>query len=253
MARDQCALTQIEAMPTTDLLILAISRQPGGLTVAGMTTERDPKTGLRWVRLVPADEPFQLDALRYADGALARPGDVVRLELGEARPASPQVENIAVELDDEPLERVRQLPDERRAAFFAEHLDPTPREVLGERQRSLCLVRPDNMTAIVEYDEETSHFDAKFFVRIASGQLRDDGTPKYLTSKEDIIVTDIYWRALMREWLGEEEFVEFNEAELKERLGEIYLVLGLSPKGGPRVLGVHSVPAYEATIDAENL
>lgn len=239
-------------MPTTDLLILAISRQPGGLTVAGMTTERDPKTGLRWVRLVPADEPLQLDSLRYADGTLARPGDVVRLQLGEPQPAPPQVENVMVELDDEPLERVRQLPDERRAAFFGEHLDPAPREVLRERQRSLCLVQPDTITAIIEYDEETGHFDAKFSVRVASDQLREDGTPKYLT-KEDIIVTDIYWRARMREWLDTEEFMELNEAELKEEFGDIYLVLGLSPKGGPRVLGVHSVPAYEATIDPENL
>lgn len=240
-------------MSTTDLLILAISRQPGGLSVAGMTTERDPKTGLRWVRLVPADEPLQLDALRYADGALARPGDVVRLQLGEAQPASPQVENVIVALDDEPLERVRQLPDERRATFFGEHLDPAPREVLGERQRSLCLVRPDFMTSIIEYDEETDHFDAKFAVTIPSGQLKEDGTPKYLRSREDIIVTDIYWRARMRDLLGAEEFMELNETELREQIGEIYLVIGLSPKGGPRVLGVHSVPAYDAAIDAENL
>jgi len=239
-------------MPTTDLLILAISRQPGGLTVAGMTTERDPKTGLRWVRLVPADEPLQLDALRYADGTLARPGDVVRLQIGEAQPASPQVENVTVELD-EPLERVRQLPDERRTAFFEEHLDLAPTEVLGGRQRSLCLVRPDSMTATVKYDEETDHFDTTFAVKILSGQVKEDGTPKYLRSREDIIVTDIYWRALMRDWLVEDDSLMFNEAELRKRLGEIYLVIGLSPKGGPRILGVHSVPAYDATIDPENL
>jgi hypothetical protein len=239
-------------MPIIDVLILAVARQPGGLTVAGMTTERDPKTGLRWVRLT-ADEPFQLEALRYADGALIRPGDVVRLELGEAAPMPPQVENVVAHLDGTPLQLARRLPDERRATFFAEHLDPAPREVLGGRQRSLCLVRPDDLTAIVERDPELDLFDAKFSVAIASGQINDDGTPKYLRSREDIVATDIYWRALMRGWLGDEEFMEWSAAELRERLGEVYLVIGLSPKGGIRVLGVHTVPEYAVAIDEENL
>ena len=242
----------LATMPTTDVLILAVARQPGGLTIVGMTPERDATTGLRWVRLVAA-EPFDLEELRYADGSIMRPGDVVRLALGEAQPASSHVENVAVELGDAPLERVRRLGGDRRAAFFAERLDPAPRQVLIERSRSLCLVRPAHLTAIIERDEETGHFGAKFAIAIPSGHFHEDGTPKYLRSKEDVVVTDIYWRALMRTWLAGEEFMEVDDAELRERLGEIYVVVGLSPKGGQRILGVHTVPEYDVTLDQEDL
>jgi hypothetical protein len=240
-------------MPTTDLLVLAVARQPGGLTLAGMTTERDPKTGLRWVRLVPEGDPLQLDALRYQDGAVVQLGDVIRVDLGAPRPMPPQVEDVAVDLGDLPLERVRRLGGERRAAFFAGHLDPAPREVLGERSRSLCLVHPDYYTVIIERDMDNGQLDTKFALAIASGQTNEDGTPKYLRSREDLVATDIYWRALMRTWLNDEEFLELDGAEVRERLGELYLVLGLSSRGKPRVLGVHTVPEFEVSLDEDDL
>ncbi len=242
-------------MPESDVLILAVARQPGGLLLAGMTTDRDPKTGLRWVRPVPDAGAFQLDELRYADGSLVRPGDVVRLPLEEPDPAPPHVENVRVELTGAPVELVRRLSPGRREAFFREHLDPAPREVLADRARSLCLVYPDMMTAIVEHDEETGQFDTKFSgVAIASGQFNEEGKPKYLRSRDDIIATDIYWRALMRSWLsGEDDFLEFDITELRERLGDLYLVISLSPKGTPRIVGVHAVPEYDVRLDEDAL
>ncbi len=249
-------------MPESDVLILAVARQPGGLLLAGMTTDRDPKTGLRWVRPVPDAGAFQLDELRYADGSLVRPGDVVRLPLGEPDPALPHVENVRVELTGAPLELVRRLSPERREAFFRGHLDPAPREVLADRARSLCLIYPDpnrekfpdKLTAIVEHDQETGQFDTKFSIAIASGQLNEEGKPKYLRSRDDIIATDIYWRALMRSWLtGEDDFLEFDVTELRERLGDLYLVISLSPKGTPRIVGVHAVPEYDVRLDEDAL
>lgn len=241
-------------MPESDILILAVARQPGGLLIAGMTTEPDPKTGLRWVRPVPDSGAFELDDLRYADGSLVRPGDVVRLSLAEPQPTSPLVESVRVVLADAPLERVRRLAPERREAFFKGHVDTAPREVLAERSRSLALVHPDQLTAIVEADEETGQFATKFAVAIASGQLNEEGKPKFLRSRDDIVATDIYWRALMRSWLpDEEDFLEYDIAELRERIGEVYLVIGLSPKGTPRIIGVHTVPEYEIQLDEDIL
>jgi hypothetical protein len=110
------------------------------------------------------------------------------------------------------------------------------------------------LTAIVEADEETGQFATKFAIAIASGQLNDEGKPKYLRSRDDIVTTDIYWRALMRSWLPEEEdFLEYDITELRERLGDLYLVIGLSPKGTPRILAVHTVPEYEVTLDEDIL
>jgi hypothetical protein len=241
-------------MPESDVLILAVARQPGGLLIAGMTTEPDPKTGLRWVRPMPDAGAFQLDELRFADGSLVRPGDVVRLPLAEPQPSPPLVENVRVETTGRALERVRRLSPERREAFFKGHLDSAPREVLADRTRSLALVRPDQLTAIVEADEETGQFATKFAVAIPSGQLNEVGKPKHLRSRDDIVATDIYWRALMRSWLPEEEdFLEYDISELRERLGEIYLVIGLSPKGTPRIIGIHTVPEYEVQIEEDIL
>jgi hypothetical protein len=241
-------------MPESDVLILAVARQPGGLLIAGMTTEPDPKTGLRWVRPVPEAGAFQLDELKYGDGSLVRPGDVVRLALADPQPAPPHIENVGVELTGAPLTRVRRLSPERREAFFKGHIDTAPREILADRKRSLCLVRPDQLTAIVEADEETGLFDTKFALAIVSGQLNEEGKPKYLRSRDDIVATDIYWRALMRSWLPEDEdFLEYDISELRERLGEVYLVIGLSPKGTPRIVGVHTVPEYEVSIDEDAL
>ena len=208
--------------------------------IAGMTTERDVTTHLRWVRTPPLD-PLGLDELSYPDGELVRPGDVVRVQLGPARSEPPYVENVLLDTQAEPLQRVRRLSGERRAAFFRDYLDPAPMEVLKERKRSLCLVRPDYLTAIVSFDEEESEFKAELALQI--GRLR---------SKEDIAVEDIYWRAMMRSRLGDEEFMEVDDAELRAELGEIYLVAAIVPRS-VAILGVHTVPEYEVAVDPDAL
>ena len=230
-------------MTTTDVLILAVARQPGGLTIAGMTTERDPTTGLRWVRPVPEGGAWTVDMLRYGDGSIVRPGDVVRLDLGEPEGAPPYVENVSVQLSPEPLQRVRRLSAERRASFLGDHVDQAPAEVLRERSRSLCLLRPDLVHGIISLDEETGRFDAR--LALLAGKLK--------SNEEGIAVTDIYWRALMWTWLGDEPYLEIDDAELLERLGELYVVIGLGRKGGPLILGVLTVPEYAAELDEEAL
>jgi hypothetical protein len=229
-------------MQTTDVLILAVARRGGGLSIAGMTTERDATTGLRWVRPVAEEGRWSLDDLRYADGTLVRPGDVVRLDLAAAEGLAPFVENAVAVPSEQSLVRVRQLSGERREAFFANHLDQAPAEVLRERVRSLCLVRPDLLHAIITLDEETGRFESRLAMR-ASGMK---------SNEEGIAVTDIYWRALTQSWLTDEPYLELEDGELRERLGDIYLVLGLGNKG-PLVLGVHTVPEYDAVLDEDAL
>jgi len=229
-------------MPTTDVLVLAVARQPGGLMIAGMTTERDPVTGLRWVRSTMS-APLALDDLRYADGTFVRPGDVVRLATESTESPAPHVESVALDLEAQPVERVRQLSDERRAGFFPAHLDTDPAAVLRERTRSLCLIRPDYAHAIISFDEETGRFETR--LALMSGKLR--------SNDEGIAVADIYWRALARTWLGDEPYVEIDDADLQARLGDMYVVIGLNRKSNPLILGVHTVPPYETTLDEDAL
>lgn len=229
-------------MPTTDVLVLAVARQVGGLMIAGMTTERDPETGLRWMRNALSN-PLALDDLRYADGTLVRPGDVVRMDARPMPSTLPHVESVTLDFEAQPVERVRQLSDERRAGFFPAHLDADPAAVLRERTRSLCLVRPDYAHAVISFDEETGRFETR--VALMVGKLR--------SNEEGIAVADIYWRALARTWLGDEPYVEIDDADLQARLGDLYVVIGLNRKSNPLIVSVHTVPSYEATIDEDAL
>lgn len=217
----------------TDVLILGLARVRSGIIVAGMTTEADPVTGLRWVRPIKPDLPLTLDDLRYDDGALVQLGDVVQLDLVEPRPAPPHVEQVVARFDG-PLPFIRDLTETRRAAFFPAHLDPDPAAVLRRRERSVCLVRPEQVEAVFTFDAELQRFEARLFPRI--GRLQsEDGVP----------VGDLAWRAWGQRQLGDaEDYLHFDHAELRARVGEIYLTLGLGPRGGPLVLGVHTIPDY---------
>jgi hypothetical protein len=222
----------------TDVLILGLARTRSGITVAGMTTEPDPITGLRWVRPIKQSGPLTLDDLRYDDGALVRLGDVVQMDLGESRPQPPHVENIAATFGEQPLAFIRDLTDARRAQFFPKHIDPDPAAVLVRRERSVCLVRPDEIEAIFSYDEELDRFEARIIPRI--GRLySEDGVP----------VADMYWRVWGRQQLGDKEFEQIDDAGLRALLGDIYLTIGLGPRGGPLILGVHTVPAYQVDLE----
>jgi len=225
----------------TDVLILGLARTKRGLIVAGMTTEADPVTGLRWVRPIKADAPLTLDDVRYEDGTLARLGDVARFDLLEPQPSPPHVENVIARFDA-PLPFIRDLTEARRAAFFPRHLDPDPAAVLRRRERSLCLVKPDQIEAIFSYDAELERFEARLFPRI--GKLySEDGVP----------AGDLFWLAWGRRQLGEQEYLHLDHESLQAMVGEIYLVLGLGPRGGPLALGVHTIPSYELHPDDAQL
>lgn len=232
----------MDQLQTTDILLLAVARRPGGLMLAGMTTEPDETTGLRWVRPTPEGGAWDLDAARYADGTLPGPCDVVRLTIGTREDLAPFVENAPVAPPDGPLQRVRQLTGERRAAFLANHVDKAPSEVVRERVRSLCLVRPEWLHGLASLDEETGRFETRLALKTGKLKSNEDG----------IAVTDIYWRAFMRQRLGDEGFTEIEDEALRAELGEIYVVLGLG-RNGPLIFGVHTVPPYDAPLDEDAL
>ncbi len=222
----------------TDVLLLAIAHTRRGWSIAGMTTEPDPRTVLRWVRPVKPDGPFTRDDLRYPDGSLMRLGDVVRLDLHQLAGQAPYIENVAVDWATHPPSRVRTLSAERQRTFFPKHLDPSPADVLVRRQRSLCLIQPDRIEAVFGRDPESGRFEARLMLTI--GRLQnEDGVP----------VTDPFWRAWGSQQLGSEEYLEIDQHTLRTTLGDIYVVLGLGPRGGPMVIGVHTVPALAIDLD----
>src|SRR5262249_27247939 len=94
-------------------------------------------------------------------------------------------------------------------------------------------------------------YSEKFECRIAwPGYDRPQGVP----------VTDLKWRAVGWEWVRQGPHnQQYDRGGLPARLGFVRLALGvrLSPNSqgqyGPIVVGVHTVPDYEAIVDERRL
>lgn len=233
-------------MPTQEVLILAMTYMRSGICTAGFTTEPDPVSRLRWVR--PAKE--------YGNvllGDMMQCGDVVELEIKKPCPEPPHTEDVITDFIYHRPRLLRRLDGERRARFFATHLDRAPADVLAHQTRSLCLIRPDQVWARFSLDSLSGKYEAR--VGFHLGNLRHARA----NSQRGIPVTDLKWRALGRAWLrhspGE---LALTGSELSERLQatDVYLALGLSRGYQGRywlmVIGVHIVPDYEVEIDYNN-
>jgi hypothetical protein len=241
-------------MPLQEVLLLAVTKMLAGVCVAGMSTQRDMLTGLRWVRPVREHGNLLLGDITTADGRVLQPFDVVAINLVQSRPQPPHAEDwIADLLHPRPCV-LRCLREDRRAAFLQAYCDRDPCQVLDRQERSLCLFKPEWVKGCFKLDHHTAHFEARMSFGLLgqrySGSFARGGHP----------VTDLKWRALGRAWLPSGGgWLDFDEGDLEARFGirEIYLAAGLtrSFRGAlwPMIIGVHTVPDYEAAVDYDNL
>ena len=232
-------------MHMATVLILAVARTLGGLTVAGMTTQHDKVTGLCWVRPTRERGPIQLADLTTRNHQVLRPFDVVEINLLRHRPISPLIENWVADFGDRPR-TLRRLRGERRQQFLHKYCDPAPRQVLNSQQRSLCLIKANSVAGSFRREADSAAVDARMRFETAGRTYRGS----YV--KGGFAVTDQQWLALGTSWLPEGGgWIEFDASVLKTRLGieEIYLVVGLSyteqSRFKPVIIGVHSVPEYQ--------
>lgn len=240
-------------MSQQDVLILAMTKMLSGICTAGFTTEPDPISGLKWVRPVKDHGTLLMGDMTDADGRVVQCSDVVSLNLRKPRPDPPHTEDWVTDFVYHRPELRRRLEGERRARFFAGHLDQRPADILVHETRSLCLVKPDRLWARFELDAYSGKYQAR--LSFVVGDIRHPRA----SSPRGVPVTDMKWRALGRAWLGEAGGqLDLDEATLKTRLNadEIYLALGLSRtyerKVWLLVVGVHVVPDYEMEIDYGN-
>ncbi len=241
-------------MPIEKVLILAVTKMLGGVCIAGMTTEPDPVTGLRWVRPVREHGHVLLGDITTSDGTVLRPFDVVEFNLLRPCPVPPHTEDWITDFVHHRPRIARRLEGERRAGFLRKYLDADPCQVLESQDRSLCLVKPTWLKGCFRLDPYSGKFDAR--LAFSLGQRRYLGS----YSKGGMSVTDLKWRALGRGWLPEEGgWTEFETDDLTARFGiqEIYLAVGLtrSYKGDywQVIVGVHTLPDYQAGVDYDNL
>jgi hypothetical protein len=226
----------------------------GGVCIAGMTTESDEVTGLRWVRPAREYGHVLLGDITTEEGTVLRPFDVVQLRLLRANPDPPHTEDWVTDFVHQRPRVTRRLEGERRATFLRKYLDTAPQEVLKNQQRSLCLIKPDWLKGTFRLDGYTGRFDAR--MSFGLGRHRVKGS----YAKGGVSVTDLKWRALGRAWLPEDGgWTDYDAGDLEARFGiqEVYLAVGLTRayRGGCWIIvvGVHTVPDYEAAVDYDNL
>jgi hypothetical protein len=241
-------------MPVQEVLLLAVTKMLAGVCIAGMTAEADRFTGLRWVRPVREHGNLLLGDITTALGQVLRPFDVVALNLVRPRPDPPHAEDWVTDLAHTRPCVVRTMAAERRAGFLHKYCDRDPCGMLERQERSLCLFKPDWVKGCFKLDAYTGAFDA----RLSFGLQGRRYTGSYARGGHP--VTDLKWRALGRAWLpAGGGWVDFDEGDLEARFGirDIYLAAGLTRayKGAfwPMIIGVHTLPDYEATVDYDNL
>ena len=240
-------------MPCQEVLVLAVTKMLGGVCIAGMTTEPDPVSRLRWVRPIRDYGHVLLGDITTPDKVVLCPFDVVEFQLLRPHPAPPHTEDWITDFVRHRPRIVRRLEGERRAAFLRTYLDTAPRQVLASQQRSLCLVKPDRIKGCFRLDPYSGSFEARMAFDL------DGQTYRGSYAQGGLSVTDLKWRALGRAWLPEEGgWTEFEAGDLKARLGiqEIYLAVGLTRsyqgRFWPIVVGVHTLPDYQAAVDYDN-
>jgi hypothetical protein len=233
-------------MPKQEILILAMTQMLSGICAAGVTREPDPVTGLRWVRPVRAFDTVLPGDMTDAAGRLVQCCDVVELHLLAPRPDPPHVEDWTADFVRHRPRLLRRLEGERRARFFARHLDRTPEDVLVHHTRSLCLVRPERVWARFSLDAYSGKYEARMGFHLAG----DVHCPR-AAGRRGVAVTDLKWRALGRAWLGDRGGrLALDQDALFEHLDAeaLYLAIGLSRSWQgqywPLVVGVHAVPDY---------
>jgi hypothetical protein len=240
-------------MPPQEVLILAMSKMLSGICTAGFTREPDSVTGLHWVRPVREFDTLLPGDMTSADGRLVQCSDVVELNLLAPRPEPPHVEDWLTDFVRHRPRLLRRLEGERRARFFARHLDRAPEDVLIGHARSLCLVRPEQVWARFSLDRYSGKYEARMGFALAG----DVNHPR-ATGRRGVSVTDLKWHALGRAWLGERGGrLTLDHDALCERLDAeaLYLAVGLSRNWQgeywPLIVGVHVVPDYEVEVNGQ--
>jgi len=241
-------------MSICEVLILAVTRMRGGVCIAGMTTEPDPVTGLRWVRPVRDHGHVLRGDITTVQGQVLQCFDVVELNLVRPQPSPPYSEDWITDFVKRRPRIVRRLEGKRREQFLSKYLDSDPGQVLDLQERSLCLLKPDQIKGCFRLDAYSGKFEAR--LGFALGRRPYWGSQ----AKGGLAVTDLKWRALGRAWLGAQGgWTEFDAGDLEARYGvhEVYLAVGLTRPYEGRVwtivVGVHTVPDYDVQIDYDDL
>lgn len=251
----------------SNLVILAVTLMKTGVCVAGVR----PESPATWVRPVRDFGSILLGDITYPPasgspaGSGAHPGpraagsrrvmcpfDIAALALVHARHTPPHVEDWTCDFVRQRPQLLSTLPEADRAALLdAAAADPN---ALWSGSRSLATAEVTTLTATFRYDP----YSGKYEARLAFPGLPPD--------RPDAPCTDLKWRALGRRLLTDHaapadasdapRALTLTGDALWGALGgprRCWLALGISRaydgRCWPLVVGVHTIPDYEAAVD----
>lgn len=236
------------------LVLLAVTVMKTGVCIAGVRREA-PGT---WVRPVREFGTVLLGDITYptppgagGERRVMRPFDVVELTLGRARPDPPHVEDWTCDFaHSRPRLLVTLAEGEREQVLTAASAGSDT--IWVGRNRSLGTLHVDDLAATFTADAYAGTYEARVVF---------SGLPSGVAS---VACTDLKWRALGRRLLahgqaasqGTTHELRLGGDELRATLGgpsDIWLALGRTRlhdgRTWPLVVGVHTVPEYEADVD----
>ncbi|HEY7782893.1 MAG TPA: hypothetical protein VIC85_22050 [Ktedonobacterales bacterium] len=255
------------------VVLLAVTLMKTGVCIAGVQHDA-PSTWLRPVRdfgsillgditypptpATPASSgthpapPAPRDPSALRPRHVMRPFDIAAFDLAHARHTPPHAEDWACDFVHQRPRLIGVLPESDRAALLdAAATDPA---ALWSGSRSLGALAVDTLTATFRHDPYSGKYDA----RLAFLGLPDDTATA--------ACTDLKWRALGRRLLAAHtppgdapdapRTLTLSSDRLWEALGgprRCWLALGISRaydgRHWPLVVGVHTIPDYEAEVD----
>jgi len=240
----------------TTLAMMAVTLMKTGVCIAGVR----PEAPATWIRPVREFGSVLLGDITYpaaggsspsAPRRVMRPFDLVELTLGRARPDPPHVEDYACDFVHARPRLVGTLPEEKHAALLAGAAS-TPEAIWRQHTCSLGTLRVEDLSATFALDTYTG----KYVARVAF-----PGLPPGIQS---VPCTDLKWRALGRRLLtadghtGDAGMRTLTLAgdRLHKALGgarDLWIVMGtaraLNGQHWPLIVGVHTLPDYEADVD----
>jgi hypothetical protein len=251
----------------TTLAILAVTAMKTGVCIAGVR----PEAPSVWVRprrefgsVVLGDITYPAHAAPGGSSPSAprrvmRPFDLVELSLGKARPDPPHVEDFTCDFVHVRPRFLGTVPEEKHAALL-DGAACTPEAVWREHTRSLGTLAIAALSATFAHDTYTGKYEAR---------VAFPGLPPGVSSAP---VTDLKWRALGRRLLASGEHASddggvrtltLDEDGVRDVLGggrdrasagrDYWIVMGVSRAYNgqlwPLIVGIHTLPDYEADVD----
>jgi hypothetical protein len=241
----------------TTVVILGVTAMRTGVCIAGVRQDA-PSV---WVRPVREFGTVTLGDITYpsqvAERRVMRPFDIVDITLDAHRPEPPFIEDWVCDFSRHRPRLLGTLDESERLAFL-QAASTAPESIWSGHDRSLGACVADNLSATFSHDSYAGKYEAR---------LSFSGQPATASS---LPCTDLKWRAFGRALIARTEAssaeqqvrtLSLTNQELWQTLGvgerAIWLALGLTRelhgRRWPLIVGIHTIPDYEATVDYSTL